>query len=86
MESKAGYGNIISYEVRFNSLQTGRSMERTEMYMLHVGFTIVSIPFKREGAWKVKSRTDMTAGQYQVSIPFKREGAWKAVSKTSLSK
>ena len=37
----------------------------------------VSIPFKREGAWKVKANTSEGERDDLVSIPFKREGAWK---------
>ena len=39
----------------FNSLQTGRSMERAQTKMaIRLRKMSVSIPFKREGAWKVK--------------------------------
>ena len=37
----------------------------------------VSIPFKREGAWKVDENTGAFGKYTLVSIPFKREGAWK---------
>ena len=38
----------------------------------------VSIPFKREGAWKADTIVDVIDDEVQVvSIPFKREGAWK---------
>ena len=36
----------------------------------------VSIPFKREGAWKVLLN-NLIMTLILVSIPFKREGAWK---------
>ena len=37
----------------------------------------VSIPFKREGAWKAPLRSETAKVSVYVSIPFKREGAWK---------
>ena len=62
----------------FNSLQTGRSMERlSRVTASWVGETEVSIPFKREGAWKVEERYFHDVVRLSVSIPFKREGAWK---------
>ena len=39
---------------------------------------LVSIPFKREGAWKVARKAGDPRCSVRVSIPFKREGAWKA--------
>ena len=63
----------------FNSLQTGRSMERDPARLIRTFPLSVSIPFKREGAWKVQKRPQV-CGLCHVSIPFKREGAWKAVS------
>ena len=60
----------------FNSLQTGRSMER-KIDRLYKRKITVSIPFKREGAWKGRSQTGLDDHADAVSIPFKREGAWK---------
>ena len=42
------------------------------------GGTQVSIPFKREGAWKASVSCITCLATDFVSIPFKREGAWKA--------
>ena len=38
---------------------------------------VVSIPFKRERAWKEAAITGGTDFTDEVSIPFKRERAWK---------
>ena len=43
----------------------------------------VSIPFKREGTWKVAVIAMVQMGCLGVSIPFKREGTWKAAQKKS---
>ena len=90
--------------LRFNSLQTGRSMESgatgyhgnseetwfqfpsngkehgkaISIYKDPECETVVSIPFKREGAWKELKNEKRNNGSRRVSIPFKREGAWKA--------
>ena len=62
--------------ISFNSLQTGRSMERT-VNTSTAPLIRVSIPFKREGAWKVILVATLEKKAKPVSIPFKREGAWK---------
>ena len=66
----------------FNSLQTGRSMESraTDNGTNANAVNRVSIPFKREGAWKAKGKNaDIKSLDTLVSIPFKREGAWKGI-------
>ena len=74
--------NKLRANSSFNSLQTGRSMERKSgKEVSRKEVTYVSIPFKREGAWKVTEENKWKKERYKfVSIPFKREGAWKVKS------
>ena len=46
----------------------------------------VSIPFKREGTWKVIGTKLTIFRYYKVSIPFKREGTWKDGTQTRMAK
>ena len=41
---------------------------------------MLSIPFKREGAWEDQKIWDDGQSEIEVSIPFKREGAWKDIA------
>ena len=52
MESFAGFASA-NIQLRFNSLRTGRGMERYDPLACASEFhAIVSIPYEREGAWK----------------------------------
>ena len=54
-------------------------MERKNIAALEEQRDRVSIPFKREGTWKVQKNAP-SGGWFLpviVSIPFKREGTWK---------
>ena len=76
-------GNEDNLYSSFNSLQTGRYMERNSKGNLVTIDQEVSIPFKREGTWKdIVEVADADTTRIRVSIPFKREGTWKAVSFT----
>ena len=61
----------------FNSLQTGNCIQTNPHLLLVRSWRCVSIPFKRETAFKqfLSDRGDHTGPQ--VSIPFKRETAFK---------
>ena len=63
-------------EPSFNSLQTGKCIERGYCCCSPHHRHEVSIPFKRESASKVDI-TPSAANQLIVSIPFKRESASK---------
>ena len=65
----------------FNSLQTGRHIQRDGVLMATGTATAVSIPFKREGISKAADPRGIEFGQF-VSIPFKREGISKVTQKT----
>ena len=52
MESEEESSASLGTELSFNSLQTGRSMESGIKEVGSRGSNRVSIPFKREGAWK----------------------------------
>ena len=43
----------------FNSLQTGRYMESETLEAIAVLVMLVSIPFKREGTWKVMKTNNL---------------------------
>ena len=61
----------------FNSLQTGNCIQTTSTFVFFVGVVEVSIPFKRETAFKLFcDRTNLDICLL-VSIPFKRETAFK---------
>ena len=62
---------------RFNSLQTGKGMESRNLRAVLMQAQQVSIPFKRERAWKVNPLSQTQIPHVKVSIPFKRERAWK---------
>ena len=60
----------------FNSLQTGKCIQRNRQCGNGCGSQRVSIPFKRESVFKArKGLVDMAAKL--VSIPFKRESVFK---------
>ena len=62
----------------FNSLQTGRCIQREIFLLPSRQFENVSIPFKREGVYKAGEGSGRPRRQFrQVSIPFKREGVYK---------
>ena len=68
----------------FNSLQAGRGIQSFTGLRRCVGTgakSSVSIPFKREGAFKVSDYINQSTALHltprKVSIPFKREGAFK---------
>ena len=62
----------------FNSLQTGKRIQRNPFGKSLSPFNLVSIPFKRENRYKVNRNTDTAriSGSI-VSIPFKRENRYK---------
>ena len=67
---------------RFNSLQTGKHIQRIlNEARLSEDTDVVSIPFKRESISKVKKnlRTFYNQFRRKVSIPFKRESISKAL-------
>ena len=62
-----------SPEVSFNSLQTGKGIQRKKKSNFARNHTTVSIPFKRERGSKGNSELQSGVGLEKVSIPFKRE-------------
>ena len=69
---------------RFNSLQTGKPIQRHNMMQsLPQDAEMVSIPFKRESLSKVQNKVGRTLTQSVagVSIPFKRESLSKVSEK-----
>ena len=42
---------------------------------------MVSIPYEREGTWKVKINPKKKLTYGNVSIPYEREGTWKGKAK-----
>ena len=65
-------------KVRFNSLQTGRWIQSCSEFNGIRRSVRVSIPFKREGGYKVMHPRPNPAFGI-VSIPFKREGGYKGL-------
>ena len=59
----------------FNSLQTGKHIQRDISADIEFHHDYVSIPFKRESIYKEKRRS--TLCRICVSIPFKRESIYK---------
>ena len=66
-------------EDSFNSLQTGKCIQRRQIQLHHRTRGLVSIPFKRESVSKGDCRRRLH-GRYRVSIPFKRESVSKVIS------
>ena len=65
----------------FNSLRTGRHMERIDPGYAFTDDIQVSIPSEREGTWKVwRDFIVRKTGVQIVSIPSEREGTWKGNS------
>ena len=67
---------MLNITIGFNSLQTGKCIERSCEGCTEASPAFVSIPFKRESASKV-IKLDILQRLDRVSIPFKRESASK---------
>ncbi len=63
----------------FNSLQTGKYIQRRYLKPYCSKHILVSIPFKRESISKVKIKKNWSGDTEGVSIPFKRESISKGI-------